>query len=383
MSLSKLPNVPSEAPQVSRRPRGRINKRACEKCRQLKIRCDGDAQEGSVCSNCDKGSCVYDQSPRKNRQVEKLKTQVNDLESNIKQISNNFENQNFQLEVLRMEKKILSLLINCQTYFYEAQSTFSQLVQCMEESRCLSIFLPIIRDLLLLISNENQGIIISCLKMIAESTLRCCEQDSSLGSEYPEEWTKEILNFVANNNLSVSVTNNATNNLSVVSNTTNNLSVVNNNTNNLSVVNNTTNNLSVVNNTTNNLSVINNTTNNLSVVNNSTNTLSIPTTNNATTNLRMISRAVSPSDSMSTIVSSSSPIVDGDGLEINNINMLEFHNGQVPLPSSSFIQHTDPYYPIDNINNDSNHSNNSNNSSENVDYASFLNLDPNSGSWQL
>ncbi|RHZ75908.1 hypothetical protein Glove_208g54 [Diversispora epigaea] len=337
MSLPKLANVPSEAPQVIRRSRGKINKRACEKCRQLKIRCDGDAQEGSVCSNCDKGSCVYDQSPRKNRQVEKLKTQVSDLESNLKQISKSFENQNFQLGVLRMEKKIMAQLINCQSYFYESQSTFNQLVQCIEESRCLSIFLPIIRDLLfLLISNENRTTIVGCLKTIAESTLRCCEPDSSLGNEYPEEWAKEILNFVTNNNLIVSMTNNT------------------------------------------------NTPNNLSAVNNTANTLSVPS--NAITNLRIISRAVSPADSMSTIVSSSSPIVDGGGLEINNMNMLEFHNSQVPFvsSSSSFIQHNNPYFPINNINtNDSNNSNNSNNSSENVDYSSFLNLDSNAGNWPL
>src|SRR5438034_9737969 len=68
---------------LTKRTRGPINKRACQRCRQGKIKCDGDAESGKPCSNCDPQHCKYDNSPRKNKQVESLKLRLNAVEEQL------------------------------------------------------------------------------------------------------------------------------------------------------------------------------------------------------------------------------------------------------------------------------------------------------------
>ncbi|CAG8575057.1 24102_t:CDS:1 [Cetraspora pellucida] len=183
-----------ESRVVRRQPRGTINRRACEKCRQLKIKCDGDAEKDSPCTNCDAGTCVFDKSPRKNRQVEKLNTQVNNLEKSLKQTHNDFKQKSEQLkytiEILKLEKQIQSLLFDCYNYFnncQESQEIYGQLRKSIEESRCTQLCLQLMKAFLeKLLRNEDPNTIISSLKMIAENTLSCCEPESSFTIISPE-----------------------------------------------------------------------------------------------------------------------------------------------------------------------------------------------------
>ncbi|CAG8747220.1 4252_t:CDS:1, partial [Racocetra fulgida] len=177
-----------------RQPRGTINRRACEKCRQLKIKCDGDAEKDLPCTNCDAGTCVFDKSPRKNRQVEKLNTQVNNLEISLRQTHNDFKQKSEQLkytiEILKLEKQIQSLLFDCYDYFnncQENQEIYGQLRKSIEESRCTKLYLQLMKAFLeKLLRNEDSNTIISSLKMIAENTLSCCEPESSFMIIPPE-----------------------------------------------------------------------------------------------------------------------------------------------------------------------------------------------------
>ncbi|CAG8545633.1 10923_t:CDS:1 [Acaulospora colombiana] len=170
-----------------RRQRGTINKRACENCRRLKIRCDGDSAKSIDCSNCDAGTCVYDKSPRKNRQVEKLSNQVSNLEANLERIQNDLQQQtnrsNHIITVLKLEKEIQGLLYNCQNYFndcHENQIVFEQLNQIIAKSQCWSILLPLVRELLIRLSQNTEPIsIINTLRMISENTMKFCQPDSS------------------------------------------------------------------------------------------------------------------------------------------------------------------------------------------------------------
>src|SRR5579862_5769917 len=78
---------------VSKRTRGPINKRACQRCRQGKIKCDGDAESGKSCSNCDPSHCKFDNSPRKNKQVESLKLRLNAVEEQLVAITSDVAEQ--------------------------------------------------------------------------------------------------------------------------------------------------------------------------------------------------------------------------------------------------------------------------------------------------
>src|SRR6266496_3924308 len=91
MSESQLPFSLTANQPTRRQPRGSINRRACQKCRILKIKCDGDPENDIACSNCDVGTCVYDKSPRKNRQVERLNTKIENLEMTLTEVQANLE----------------------------------------------------------------------------------------------------------------------------------------------------------------------------------------------------------------------------------------------------------------------------------------------------
>ncbi|CAG8579153.1 13099_t:CDS:1 [Acaulospora morrowiae] len=202
---------------IRRQPRGSINKRACENCRRLKIRCDGDSERNVECSNCETGTCVFDKAPRRNRQVERLNNQVKNLETNLERIRNDFHQQASRsdhiISILKQEKEIQRLLLNCQSYFqscHEHQIIFEQLNQIIEKSQCWSILLPLVRELLIRLShNTTDSVsIINALKMIAENTMRFCQPDSSInGMTPPPELTSTIMsntNLYNSNNASSS-----------------------------------------------------------------------------------------------------------------------------------------------------------------------------------
>ncbi|CAG8573014.1 7273_t:CDS:1 [Dentiscutata erythropus] len=202
---------------VRRQPRGTINRRACEKCRQLKIKCDGDAEKDLPCSNCDAGTCVFDKSPRKNRQVEKLNTQVNNLEVSLRQTHDDFQQKSEKLkhtiETLKMEKQIQSQLFDCYNYFnnsQENQAVFQQLRKSIEESRCELLWLHLMKAFLdKLLQNENPDVIISNLKVIAENSLAFREPESSFMIT-PPELIDEVIRMQQTSELNNSSTNTAT-----------------------------------------------------------------------------------------------------------------------------------------------------------------------------
>lgn len=202
-STSSASNQP-----IRRTPRGSINRRACQKCRHLKIKCDGDAENNIACSNCDQGTCVYDKSPRKNRQVEKLNNKIENLEKTLTETQNNLtliqidsnkkaEEYNSFVDVLKMEKQILNALFDCNLYT-EHPIVFNQLRQIISESRCLPILLPVIHTLLIRLSqpqddNTNNGII-ATLRTIVENTMNYCNQDDSFNPSIslPHNFIEEV-----------------------------------------------------------------------------------------------------------------------------------------------------------------------------------------------
>src|SRR4051812_13255716 len=176
-SSSSAPNQP-----IRRQPRGSINRRACQKCRHLKIKCDGDAENNLACSNCDQGTCVYDKSPRKNRQVEKLNSKIESLEKTLMEAQANLESiQIYSADVLKAEKQILNTLFDCN--LTEHPLIFNQLRQIINESRCLPILLPVIHTLLIRLTqpqdDNTKNNIIATLKTIVENTMNYCNQDDS------------------------------------------------------------------------------------------------------------------------------------------------------------------------------------------------------------
>ncbi|GBB98491.1 hypothetical protein RclHR1_03240016 [Rhizophagus clarus] len=195
---------------IRRQPRGSINRRACQKCRHLKIKCDGDAERNISCSNCDYGMCVYDKSPRKNRQVERLNSKVENLEKtlmetqeNMKIISDNCVKKSNDIEILKLEKQVLNLLFDCHSHFVDHPVTFRQLRQVINESRCWSIYLELTQALLLKLSqNEgnNTNSIISTLKTIAESCISCCNQEDAFNPNAPPQNIIDEMN-ISNNQI--------------------------------------------------------------------------------------------------------------------------------------------------------------------------------------
>jgi len=184
-----IQSSPAANQPIRRQPRGSINRRACQKCRQLKIKCDGDAERNISCSNCDAEACVYDKSPRKNRQVEKLNTKVENLEKtlmeaqeNLKIISDNCIKKAEDIGILKIEKQVLNLLFDSHNHFVNHPVIFSQLRQVINESRCWLILLQLVQALLLKLSHDdvnNTNNIIAILKSIAESCINYCNPDDA------------------------------------------------------------------------------------------------------------------------------------------------------------------------------------------------------------
>ncbi|RGB26148.1 hypothetical protein C1646_721902 [Rhizophagus diaphanus] len=203
--------TPAANQPVRRQPRGSINRRACQKCRHLKIKCDGDAERNISCSNCDYGTCMYDKSPRKNRQVEKLNSKVENLEKtlmetqeNLKIINENCIKKAEDNEILKLEKQVLNLLFDCQNHFVNHPVIFTQLRQVINESRCWYILLQLIQALLLRLSQNDvnsTNSIIATLKTIAESCINFCNPDNAFNpnASIPQNIIEEM--NISNNHL--------------------------------------------------------------------------------------------------------------------------------------------------------------------------------------
>ncbi|CAG8537461.1 16915_t:CDS:1 [Funneliformis caledonium] len=199
----------SQAIRTNRRqPRGSINRRACQKCRQLKIKCDGDAERNVDCSNCDVGTCVYDKSPRKNRQVEKLNNRVECLEKCLTETNTKLlkfqEDYDTKIRILMLEKQIQSLITDClillpNTRNDQTVSTvFNQLRQAINESRCWEILMPFIVALLsrlLQSDNDDETFcrIIEILKDIAENTMKNCNPNDAFNRTAPQQNINDLV----------------------------------------------------------------------------------------------------------------------------------------------------------------------------------------------
>ncbi|CAG8487714.1 7636_t:CDS:1 [Ambispora leptoticha] len=180
------------------RRRGPINKRACQRCRQGKIKCDGNAETGAPCSNCDVNTCKYDNSPRKNKQVEALKTRMNEIENKLRQqitVTENLTKENATLhqgvEVKQLEKQVLKELYGQRDYFVTAQyqSLFENLQKVLIESRCFVAILQLIKEHLVrlpLMDNQNRtDDIMHGLEQLANISLNC-PINSNYGPLSPE-----------------------------------------------------------------------------------------------------------------------------------------------------------------------------------------------------
>ena len=152
--------------------------------RYLKIKCDGDAENNVACSNCDYGTCVYDESPRKYRQVETLKTRIENLEKTLTET---------QINVIKMEKQILNTLFDCNLYV-EHPIVFNQLRQIINESRCWPALLPV-HTLLIRLSQSKDDNTNTTLKTIAENTLIYCDQNDSFNPSVslPHNFIEEMV----------------------------------------------------------------------------------------------------------------------------------------------------------------------------------------------
>jgi hypothetical protein len=162
---------------LTKRTRGPINKRACQRCRQGKIKCDGDAESGKPCSNCDPQHCKYDNSPRKNKQVESLKLRLNAVEEQLIAITSDVSEQ---LQTKDVEKEILCLLYESKEHFIGYETLFEGLRDALKQSRCIRPVLPITFELLKRLGERK------CIPGIMDSLQRfvdCANSDAS--SLYP------------------------------------------------------------------------------------------------------------------------------------------------------------------------------------------------------
>jgi len=164
---------------LAKRTRGPINKRACQRCRQGKIKCDGDAETGKPCSNCDPQHCKYDNSPRKNKQVESLKLRLNVVEEQLIAITSDVAEQ---LQTKDIEKEILCLLYESKEHFVSYEPLFEGLRDALKQSRCIRPVLPITFELL---KRLGEG---KCIPDIMKSLQRfvdCANSDSQLLPTFP------------------------------------------------------------------------------------------------------------------------------------------------------------------------------------------------------
>nr|CAG8433309.1 6228_t:CDS:2 [Entrophospora candida] len=151
-----------------RQPRGKINKRACMNCRKLKVKCDGDALAGKDCTNCGKGTCVFDQSPRKNRQVENLTRQLDGVTETLGKTQENLEklqkqtgDKDAKIDILQLERDISRLerdisqsLFKCLLRFQHESVLLTDLLDIVNEIGCRPV-LELLSSLLSRILEEN------------------------------------------------------------------------------------------------------------------------------------------------------------------------------------------------------------------------------------
>ncbi|CAH1762352.1 22290_t:CDS:2 [Entrophospora sp. SA101] len=145
-----------------RQPRGKINKRACMNCRKLKVKCDGDALAGKDCTNCGKGTCVFDQSPRKNRQVENLTRQIDGMTETLRKTQENLEKHQKQtdakdakIDILQLERDISQSLFKCLLRFQHQSVLLLKLLNIVNEIGCRPV-LELLSGLLSRILEENE-----------------------------------------------------------------------------------------------------------------------------------------------------------------------------------------------------------------------------------
>ncbi|RIA97488.1 hypothetical protein C1645_752315 [Glomus cerebriforme] len=171
---------------LAKRTRGPINKRACQRCRQGKIRCDGDAESGKPCSNCDPQHCKYDNSPRKNKQVESLKLRLNVVEEQLITITSEVGEQ---LQTKDIEKEIICLLYESKEHFIGYESLFEGLKDALKQSKFVRPILPITFELL---KRLGEG---KCIPDIMKSLQRfvdCANSDSAAHTLSSAEILKKI-----------------------------------------------------------------------------------------------------------------------------------------------------------------------------------------------
>ncbi|CAG8461350.1 17541_t:CDS:1 [Cetraspora pellucida] len=155
----------------TKRSRGPINKRACQRCRQGKIKCDGDAETGKPCSNCDPELCKYDNSPRKNKQVENLKQRLQKVEDKLVSI---LKSSSDKLELTYIEKETLCLLYENKERF-NGSPVFQGLLEAIKQCQLDRQLLVYTYSLLERIStNEDKisGIIDSLQRVLIAATER-------------------------------------------------------------------------------------------------------------------------------------------------------------------------------------------------------------------
>lgn len=173
---------------LSKRTRGPINKRACQRCRQGKIKCDGDAETGKSCSNCDPQHCKYDNSPRKNKQVESLKQRLSVVEDRLVAITRDVGEK---LNTKDLEKEILCHLYESKGHFMstkETQNLFEDLRDALKQSRCVRPILAITFELLMRLNvKENANFIPEIMNSLQRfvNCAKTSEKDASIMSTVP------------------------------------------------------------------------------------------------------------------------------------------------------------------------------------------------------
>lgn len=183
---------------LSKRTRGPINKRACQRCRQGKIKCDGDAETSKPCSNCDPQHCKYDNSPRKNKQVESLKIRLSTVEEQLVAITRDVTEK---LNTKDLEKEILCLLYETKGHFINSnQALFQGLRDALKQSRCLRPILVITYELLMRLADDNNENYIPEIMKSLQRFVDCAntfEKDASILPTVPssEDIFKKIENY--------------------------------------------------------------------------------------------------------------------------------------------------------------------------------------------
>lgn len=143
----------------NRRTRGPINKRACQRCRLGKIKCDGDAASNRSCSNCEPSACIFDTTPRKNKQIEQLKEKLDSVQQQIIDLGNNFQKK---MAIKDKEMDLLCLLYESRNYFVGCEAhliIFNALREAIKHGACAAgEYLDLTGALLSnFSSNENQA----------------------------------------------------------------------------------------------------------------------------------------------------------------------------------------------------------------------------------